>query len=161
MNLSTTRRRFLQSTAVATAAVPFAAQPSLAAELGIRRLPVGDAFYLADTDPKWGYQPDAKFDFKNNDENLLPKQTHSLHVGWRIAKGKDGKTALGMDGHHANMAGEYLGACVWFEVLYGESVVGNAFVKPGLDKAHARFLQETAHRAVLASRTRQLSTPAK
>lgn len=137
------------------------AYATIAAELGIRRLPVGDAFYLADTDEKWGYRSDTKFDFTSNDESLLPNQKHSLHVGWRWAKGKSGKTALGMDGHHANAAGEYLGACVWFEVLYGESVVGNAFVTPGLDKAHARFLQETAHRAVLASRTRTLSTPAK
>lgn len=130
------------------------AYTTIAAELGIRRLPVGDAFFLADTDPKWGYQPDAKFDFKNNNESLLPNQKHSLHVGWRFAKGKDGKTGLSIDGHHANIAGEYLGACVWFEVLYGESVVGNAFVTPGLDKAHARFLQETAHKAVIASRAK-------
>lgn len=128
------------------------AYKTIAAELGIRRLPVGDAFFLADTDPKWGYRPDAKFDFKNHDENRLPNQTHSLHVGWRFAKGKDGKQSLGMDGHHANAAGEYLGACVWFEVLFGESVVGNAFVTPGLDKAYARFLQETAHKAVAAAR---------
>ena len=58
-----------------------------------------------------------------------------------------------MDGHHANTAGEYLGACVWFEVLFGESVVGNAFVTPGLDKTYARFLQETAHKTVEASRS--------
>ena len=137
------------------------AYSTIAAELGIRRLPVGDAFYLADTDEKWGYRPDTKFDFKSNDDNRLPDQKHSLHVGWRWAKGKSGKTALSMDGHHANAAGEYLGACVWFEVLYSESVVGNGFITPGLDKAHARFLQETAHRAVLASRTRALATPAK
>lgn len=130
------------------------AYTTIAAELGIRRLPVGDAFYLADTDPKWGYRPDVTFDFKNNDENRLPNQTHSLHVGWRFAKGKDGKTALSIDGHHANAAGEYLGACVWFEVLFNESVVGNAFVPPGLDKAHARFLQETAHKAVAAARVK-------
>ena len=136
------------------------AYTTIAAELGARRLPVGDAFYLADTDPKWGYQPDAKYDFKNKEQAALPDQTHSLHVGWRMAKGKDGKTALGMDGHHANMAGEYLGACVWYEVLFGESVVGNTFTTPGLDKAYARFLQETAHKAVLASSTRQLITPA-
>lgn len=137
------------------------AYSTIAAELSIRRLPVGDAFYLADTDEKWGYRPDTKFDFKSNDENRLPDQKHSLHVGWRRAKGKDGKESLGMDGHHANAAGEYLGACVWFEVLYGESVMGNSFITPGLDQAHARFLQATAHRAVLASRTRTLSTPAK
>jgi len=137
------------------------AYTTIAAELGIRRLPVGDAFYLADTDEKWGYRPDTKFDFTRNDENRLPDQKHSLHVGWCRAKGKDGKESLSMDGHHANAAGEYLGACVWFEVLYGESVVGNGFVTPGLDQAHARFLQETAHRAALTARTRALATPAK
>ena len=135
------------------------AYTTIAAELGARRLPVGDAFYLADTDPKWGYQPEPKFDFKNHDEHLLPNQKHSLHVGWRFAKQKDGALKLSIDGHHAGPAGEYLGACVWYEVLFGESVVGNAFITPGLDKAYGRFLQETAHKAVLASRTRQLKTP--
>ena len=137
------------------------AYTTVAAELGIRRIPVGDAFYLADTDPKWGYQRDAKYDFKDKTQTALPDQKHSLHVGWRRAKGKDGKESLGMDGHHANAAGEYLGACVWYEVLFGESVVGNALTTPGLDKTYAHFLQETAHRAVLASRTRQLAAPAK
>ncbi len=131
------------------------AYTTIAKELGIRRLPVGDAFYLADTDPKWGYQKDTKYDYKNKEQTTLPDQTHSLHVGWRRAKGKDGKESLGMDGHHANMAGEYLGACVWFEVLFNESVVGNKFVTPGLDKDYARFLQETAHKAVEAARAGQ------
>ncbi|NBV23663.1 MAG: DUF4886 domain-containing protein [Proteobacteria bacterium] len=130
------------------------AYTTIAAELGIRRLPVGDAFHLADTDPKWGYQRDTKYDYQNKDQTTLPDQTHSLHVGWRMAKGKDGKNALGMDGHHANMAGEYLGACVWYEVLFGESVVGNGYVTPGLDKTYARFLQETAHKAVEAARAK-------
>ena len=55
-----------------------------------------------------------------------------------------------MDGHHANLAGEYLGACVWYEVLFGDSSVGNAFLPEGLEAGYARFLQETAHRAVQA-----------
>jgi hypothetical protein len=55
-----------------------------------------------------------------------------------------------MDGHHANQAGEYLGACVWYESLFGESAVGTRFIPEALDPAHARFLQETAHQAVQA-----------
>jgi hypothetical protein len=137
------------------------AYTTIARELGIRLIPVGDAFHLADTDPKWGYRPDANHDIKNKDQAAPPDQKHSLHVGWRMTKQKDNTTKLSMDGHHANMAGEYLGACVWYEVLLGESVVGNGFVTPGLDKSYARFLQETAHKAVLASRTRQLLTPVK
>ncbi|MCX6906918.1 MAG: DUF4886 domain-containing protein [Verrucomicrobia bacterium] len=120
---------------------------TIAIELGARVIPVGDAFNLADSDPKWGYRPDTKFDFKNARSPALPDQTHSLHVGWRWMKGKDGKETLRMDGHHANTAGEYLGACVFYEVLFNETVVGNTFIPPSLAPTYARFLQETAHRA--------------
>jgi hypothetical protein len=124
------------------------AYKTITAELGAKRLPVGDAFYIADTETKWGYKTDAKFDAKKATAPELPDQTHSLHVGWKWAKGKDGKMTLGMDGHHANLAGEYLGACVWYEVLFGESAVGNKFIPKGLDAEYAKFLQETAHKAV-------------
>jgi len=129
-----------------------AAYARLAAEFGAKIIPVGDAFFRADSDTKWGFKPDPKpFDAKAAKQPELPTQTHSLHIGWRWAKSKDGKkTVLSMDGHHANLAGEYLGACVWYEVLFGDSPVGLAFIPKGLDAAHARFLQETAHQAVQA-----------
>lgn len=120
----------------------------IAAELGGQVIPVGDAFYAADTDAAWGYQPDPAFDFKAARQPALPGQTHSLHIGWQWKKQKDGTTMLSMDGHHANSAGEYLGACVWYEVLFGTSVVGNGFLPKDIEPGHARFLQETAHRAV-------------
>lgn len=129
-----------------------AAYARLAAEFGAKVIPVGDAFFRADSDAKWGFKPDPKpFDTKAAKQPEVPTQTHSLHVGWRWAKSKDGKKiTLGMDGHHANLAGEYLGACVWYEVLFGDSPVGLAFIPKGLDAAQARFLQETAHQAVQA-----------
>ena len=127
-----------------------AAYDKIAAEFNARIIPTGDAFHLADTDPTWAYQTDTTFDPKAAKQPELPNQTHSLHVGWRWAKPKTGgPVALGMDGHHANMAGEYLGACVWYEVLFGESAVGSTFMPKGLDPKDARFLQETAHRAVI------------
>jgi hypothetical protein len=125
------------------------AYDKIAAEFGARIIPTGDAFHLADTDASWAYQTDTTFDPKAAKQRELPNQTHSLHVGWQWKKQKDGKTTLGMDGHHANMAGEYLGACVWYEVLFGESPVGNTFIPKGLDPKDALFLQETAHRAVI------------
>ncbi|MFN0077212.1 MAG: DUF4886 domain-containing protein [Prosthecobacter sp.] len=126
-----------------------AAYDKIAAELGGKVIPVGDALFMADTDATWGYQNDITFDPKTAKQPALPNQTHSLHVGWRWAKSKDGKnTTLGMDGHHANTAGEYLGACVWYEVLFGESAVGNTYVPKGMEAAYAQFLQETAHKAV-------------
>lgn len=137
------------------------AYTTIADELGVRRIPVGDAFYLADTDPQWGYRPDQSYDFQQKEPTTLPTQTHSLHVGWRLTKEKSGNQKLTMDGHHANSAGEYLGACVWYEVLFSESAIGNEFIQIGLTKEDARFLQETAHKAVIASRTRQLSVERK
>jgi hypothetical protein len=121
-------------------------------ELGLRIIPVGDAFQIADTDPAWGFKPDASFNPKTAVDPALPDQTHSLHVGWRWSTSKEGKRALGMDGHHASTAGEYLGACVWYEVLFKESVVGNTFVPKDLKPEDAAYLRATAHRAAEASK---------
>jgi hypothetical protein len=120
---------------------------TIAKELGVRVIPVGDAFHLADGDPQWGYKPDAAFNRASAAAPVLPDQTHSLHVGWRWST-KEGKTTLGMDGHHANAAGEYLGACVFYEVLFKESAVGNPFSPKELKPEEAKYLQEIAHRAV-------------
>jgi hypothetical protein len=128
-----------------------AAYATIAKELGVRRIPVGDAFHLADGDPRWGYTPDSKFDRSSAVAPALPDQTHSLHVGYKWSTSKDGKPSITMDGHHANAAGEYLGACVWYEVLFKESAVGNAFVPKDLKPEDAKVLQEVAHRAVAAA----------
>ena len=120
---------------------------TITAELSARRIPVGDAFWMADNDAEYGYRGDAAFDATKATYPDLLDQTHSLHVGYRWLD-RRGKQTLGMDGHHANLAGEYLGACVWFECLFGESPVGNAFVPENLDPEYAAFLQSVAHRAV-------------
>ena len=126
------------------------AYATIAKELGPRWPPVGDAFHLANHDPQWGFHaPTQHFDSKQAKPGELPDQTHSLNMGWQW-KEKDGKSQIGMDGHHANMAGEYLGACVWFEVIFGRSVEDNRFVPAGLDADYAKFLRATAHRAVQA-----------
>ena len=131
---------------------------TIAAELEAQVVPVGDAFHLADSDPKWGYRPDPSFDPKTASPSVLPDQSRSLHVGWTWSKPKEGKPALQMDGHHANDAGQYLGACVFYEVLFGESVEENSFVPGGLDRGYAQFLRQTAHRAVEASRRQPASS---
>jgi hypothetical protein len=124
---------------------------TIAKELGVRRIPVGDAFNIADADPEWGFKPDGKFDKATAAPPALPDQTHSLHVGYHWSKAKDGKQTLAMDGHHANAAGEYLGACVFYEVLFKESVVGNTFLPPSLKAEDAKYLQDIAHRAAAAA----------
>ncbi len=124
------------------------AYQTIAKELGAGLLPVGNAFHLADTDPTWGFRPDTTFNPKTAVEPQLPNQTHSLHTGYRWAKNKDGQTVLSFDGHHAGTAGQYLGACVWFEILYARSVVDNAFVPKTLPADYAAWLRACAHRAV-------------
>ncbi|TWT59285.1 DUF4886 domain-containing protein [Allorhodopirellula solitaria] len=119
---------------------------TITADLSAQRIPVGDAFWLADNDPDFGYRASPNFDAGSFVSTDLPAQPHSLHVGYRW-KNRDGEPQLGMDGHHANLAGEYLGACVWFECLYGESPVGNGFVPEKLDVDYAAHLQEIAHQA--------------
>ncbi len=116
-------------------------------DLSARRIPVGDAFWLADNDPQYGYNATENGNATPVEYPNLPDQSHSLHVGLRWVE-QEGTQGLRMDGHHANLAGQYLGACVWFECLFGESPVGNSFVPQGLAPAFAVHLQSIAHQAV-------------
>lgn len=125
------------------------AYATIAAELNIKVIPVGDAFHLADADPVWAYRPDTNFVAATAVYPALPDQKHSLHVGYNWKQNETNHSRfLAMDCHHANTAGKYLGACVFYEVLFKDSVVGNRYIPKGLDRDFARFLQETAHKAV-------------
>jgi hypothetical protein len=131
-----------------------AAYRTVAGELGIRLLPVGDAFSRAAHHPVWTYVPDPDFRPEELVYPRLPAQPHSLHVGWQWVKTAQGKQELTMDGHHANVAGEYLGGCVFFEVLTGQSVIGNRYLPERLAADDARFLQSLAHQTVAARTAR-------
>lgn len=123
---------------------------TMAAELGVDVIPVGDAMFAADSDPQWGYKPDKSFDFANAKQPELPDQTHSLHTGWRWAKGKnDNVVKLSMDGHHASPAGQYLGGCVFYAKLFDEDVTANPFKLKGMSDEDAAFLRRKAQQAVL------------
>ncbi|MEI8064637.1 MAG: DUF4886 domain-containing protein [Verrucomicrobiota bacterium] len=125
------------------------AYETIAGELGCRIIPVGDAFQNARADAAWGaFVTDAKFDYKNAKPPTLPDQTHSLNAGYHWKTDKTGKSNLELDGHHANTAGEYLAAAVWYEFLFGHSIVGNTFVPKGLSAADIAVLQRIAHQTV-------------
>jgi len=126
------------------------AYTTIARELGCRVIPVGDAFHAVRQLPDWRFNTELKVDPKAYAYPKLPEQGRSLHTGWTWRTRGD-KHTLSNDAHHAGIAGQYLGACVWFEFLYGQSVVGNSFVPKGLPAGDARCLQEAAHR-VLAER---------
>lgn len=121
----------------------------LAGELALRVIPVGDAFALATARPEWTYQPDPDFVPSSMTYPDVPKQLRSLHAGWTWFE-KPGGPKLAIDTRHASLFGQYLGGCVFFEVLFQETPVGNSFVPPGITPEQARALQEIAHQAVSA-----------
>lgn len=133
---------------------------TIARELGCRVIPVGEAFENARRDGAWGgVFPDPSFDRATARFPALPDQTHSLHMGWTWATGKDGKKQLKYDGHHASAAGQYLGAAVWFEFLFGRSVVGNTFVPKEVGAGDVAILQRIAHETVAAGLRPATMTP--
>jgi hypothetical protein len=117
-----------------------AAYHEIARELGVRIIPTGDAFWRVASDPQWGYRPDPAFNPATATAPALPPQPFSLHVGYRW--GKDGK--LGKDANHANAAGEYLGALVWYGFLFNESPERLAWAPPGLAPDFAAHLRRVA-----------------
>ena len=134
-----------------------AAYRAVAKDLGLGLIPVGEAFARVAADPVWGFAPDPAWNPGAAVFPALPEQAKSLHVGW-YWKQKDGKPVAGKggriqpsyDGHHAGTAGDYLGACVWYAVLFRASPVGVPYAPEGLAPGQARFLQETAAAVVAA-----------
>ncbi|MEY4941510.1 MAG: hypothetical protein RIQ93_3245 [Verrucomicrobiota bacterium] len=120
-----------------------AAYWEMAREMGTRVIPTGDAFWRVDSDPKWGFQVDKKFDAKTAVAPALPNQKNSLHVGYRWRAEK-----LNQDANHANVAGEYLGALVWYGFLFQESPEKLAFVPAGLTPEFAAHLRQVAWQTV-------------
>ena len=125
------------------------AYETIAGELGCRIIPSGDAFENARRDPRWeGSFPDPAFDYQHARPPALPDQAHSLHTGYWWSQNGKGEWHLGMDGHHAGVAGEYLAGAVWFESLFGQSIRGNDFVPGAVSREDVAVLQEIAHRTV-------------
>ena len=73
---------------------------------------------------------------------------------WEKARANEliGDTLCMADNHHEGEegGGQYLNACVWFEMLTGRSILGNTY-RPSYDLAEEKIpvLQEAAHEAVL------------
>lgn len=109
-------------------------------ELGIPLIPVGDAFWKINSDPKTAYQPDAAFDFEKAKSPELPNQKNSLHAGYRW----DNSGKIAFDANHANEAGCYLGGLVWYGVLFKESPGKLKFVPENVDQGFASYLRKAA-----------------
>ncbi len=121
------------------------AYAGIAEELGCRLIRGGDAMELARRSPEWGDVPEClKFDRKTTVYPTLPNQSRSLNNGYSWKKDKE-EWKLHYDGTHANVAGNYLLGCVWFEFFFGVSAVDNSFVPDKLDAKDAAILRRIAH----------------
>ena len=90
---------------------------------GVERVPCGEAWELARKDERIG--------------DVLTNRVNS--------KGEN-KTDFHHDGNIGG--GRYLNACVWFEILTGQSCIGNAYVPEyELSEEKRKALQEIAHEA--------------
>jgi hypothetical protein len=125
------------------------AYDQLAARYGLLMVPVGDAFQIASSTPEWHYTPDPNFDYEHAARGTTPKQSGSLIGGWFwFTDRQTGAVSLALDAKHANIAGKYLGACVFFESLTGQDARKLEWSPNGLAAAKAESLRRIAHDAV-------------
>jgi hypothetical protein len=119
----------------------------LAKKYGLRTIPVGDAFFRARQTPRWTYHRDVDYDFRNPPSGVLPDQSGSLHVGynWRDS---DSGTQLRLDYKHANEAGQYLAAAVWYSFFFGEPAPEFSSFPDALTAEAAADLRRIAWEAV-------------
>lgn len=117
-----------------------AAYKAAAAKLGVKIIPVGDAFWEVNSSKKWAFQKDMKFKEQDMTYPNLPDQKYSLHRGYYW----DNHKKIIFDTHHANDAGCYLGALVWYSFLFGESTQNLKFVPAGIPEDFAGYLKKVA-----------------
>lgn len=120
------------------------------AALGCRILPAGEAVQRARRAPGRAFVwPEPDYDYPNPQAPALPRQEHSLAVGWHwaIAETHDGIPKLRLDANHLNAEGCYLAGAVWFETLTGLDARTIRFHPPQIDSRTAAFLRKTAHAA--------------
>ncbi len=116
---------------------------TIADELGLRIIPVGDAFWsVCSGEHRYRVSPD--FNPDGLVEPNIPTQKNSLHTGyyWR-------DNTLRMDSNHANKEGEFLGALVWYGFLFEDKPSSTSYVPEGSDTTFVNYLREVADSILL------------
>lgn len=119
-----------------------------ASELGARVLPSGEAIQQARRAPgRFFSWPEPDFDYQHAEAPALPRQEHSLSIGWQwaIETSAEGIPEMRLDAIHLNARGCYLAGSVWFECLAGIDARSIGFVPAGIEPETAAFLRATAH----------------
>ena len=89
-------------------------------------------------------------DAYNQAENLIPADM-VVPAGTAIQNGRTSFLGDGFtrDGFHLNDLGQYTASCTWFEILFGESAIGNTYQPEGILPFYVELAQQAAHEAVL------------
>jgi hypothetical protein len=118
-----------------------AAYAAVATQLGgLAIIPVGNAFWAVNSDKRFAFKTDPSFNDKTAVYPDLPKEENSLHVGYSWTADKK----LNFDAHHANQAGCYLGALVWYRFLFDGDPRKVNFKPEKVSAEFATFLKQTA-----------------
>ncbi len=120
---------------------------TIANELEIGIIPVGDAFANARNHPTWNFTPDPDFDPAAAIHPERPRDRHSLCAGFAWKEWME-PPEMALDTHHASEAGQYLGAALFFETLFDKSILGNDFIPNETPSEDIHFLQGIAHKTV-------------
>mgnify|MGYP001607126144 CR=1 FL=1 len=138
----------------------FALGASVAAARTLRLFVVGNSFsnnatrYLPDLAKAGGHElimaraQTGGCSFERHWNALEADLAHPGDAKGKIYGGKSLRENLGQDANHANVAGEYLGALVWYGFLFDESPEKVAFVPSGIAPEFAAHLRQVAWQVV-------------
>ncbi|MBO4646622.1 MAG: DUF4886 domain-containing protein [Lentisphaeria bacterium] len=119
------------------------AYAKLAAQYHFRVIPMGDAVQLFRKYTPVKYQPSTeKFEFPK-----LPSNAGDV-VGASLWKKADGTNVMHTDYIHLNRDGQYMQACLWYAVLYGEPIEKIAYTPKGMSKEKNALLRKCAQEAL-------------
>lgn len=118
---------------------------------GLGFLPSGNAVYAATQTPEWSYSPDPDYNYDDPNPTEGPKEK-GLYPGNVLRKDKNGKLRKVLDASHMNPAGRYLTGCVWYEILFNDSVLDVNYTPKGLTPEQTAQLRRIAHETVAAYR---------
>ena len=120
---------------------------AMAKKFNVKILPSGVAMKLCQD--KHPFVRDPDFNYKNRKEAVAPampsNEQWSMHIGPTAPKDKNGLFEILIDCEHANMRGEYMIACLWFEMLYGKDATTITFKPEALKDDEAKELRKLAH----------------
>lgn len=126
-----------------------AAYKELGERHGLGILPAGNAVHRASQLPQWQHRRDPNFNYDSPAEEVNPEEGGLYEpYKWRTNSRTGGKPGFYLDGFHLNTAGDYLAACVWYEILYNDSVLKVNYKPRELTQEQAAQLRQIAHDVV-------------